>query len=91
MIASFRHKDLQRLYLTGNAKGIVPAHVRRILVRLERLELAQSLAELPPEWKCHPLHDDLEGFYAIAINGPWRLIFRFEDGAFCDVDYRQYH
>jgi proteic killer suppression protein len=91
VIRGFGNKDLQRLYLTGNAKGIMPAHVKRIQARLERLDISNSPDELPPEWKCHPLHGDWEGYYAISINAQWRLVFRFEDGEFCDVDYVQYH
>lgn len=69
----------------------MPAHVKRIQARLERLDITRSPEELPPEWECHPLRGDLDGFYSIKISGAWRLIFRFEDGLFCDLDYVQYH
>lgn len=91
MIRNFKHKGLERLYLSGSAKGINPAHARRIMVRIEALDAAVSLEDLPTEWKCHPLHKELEGFYSIRLSGAWRIIFRFEDGNVSDVDYVQYH
>lgn len=91
MIRNFKHKALQRLYLTGNSKGIVPAHIDRILARLERLDNSNSMDELPKEWKCHPLFKDLEGCHAIWITPQWRIVFRFKNGEFCDIDYVQYH
>jgi hypothetical protein len=47
MIRNFKHKALQRLYLTGNSKGIVSAHIDRILAGLERLDNSKSMDELP--------------------------------------------
>jgi len=91
MIRNFKHKGLERLYLSGSAKGINPAHARWIMVRIEALDAADSLEDLPVEWKCHPLHKELEGFYSIRLSGAWRIIFRFEDGNVSDVDYVQYH
>ena len=39
----------------------------------------------------HKLSGNLEGFYAVKISGNYLIIFRFEDGAFFDVDYVDYH
>jgi proteic killer suppression protein len=91
VIRNFRHKGLKLLYTTGKTSGIVAIHAKRILVRLDRLNRLSALEGLPPEWDCHPLHGDREGYYAISINAQWRLVFRFEDGEFCDLDYVQYH
>jgi len=91
MIRNFKHKGLERLYLSGSTKGINPAHARRIIVRIETLDALDSLEDLPSEWKCHPLYKELEGFYAIRLSGAWRIIFRFEEGTVFDVDYVQYH
>ncbi len=44
-----------------------------------------------PRYRLHPLRGDLRGFWSVAISGNWRLIFRFEDGAACDVDLVDYH
>ena len=91
MIRNFKHKGLQRLYQSGDTRGIISSHAKRILIRLDRLNRIQVLEDLPSEWKCHPLHRELEGNYAIWVNAQWRILFRFEEGEFCDVDYLQYH
>jgi proteic killer suppression protein len=31
------------------------------------------------------------GFWALTINGPWRLVFRFADGDAHDVEIVDYH
>lgn len=91
MIRDFKHKGLQRFYLTGETKGIIPTHANRLQGRLERLDISASPDELPANWNCHPLHGELEGYFAIKLSAQWRLIFRFDEGQFCDLDYRQYH
>jgi proteic killer suppression protein len=91
VIRNFKHKGLQRLYLKGEAKGVMSAHAKRLQVRLERLDISNSVDELPVEWKCHALSGEMKGHYAISLSAQWRLVFRFEDGEFCDVDYAQYH
>lgn len=90
-IRNFKHKGLQRFYQSGDTRGIMAAHAKRILIRLDRLNRIQVLEELPSGWNCHPLHRELGGQYAIWVNAQWRIIFRFENGEFCDVDYVQYH
>jgi proteic killer suppression protein len=91
VIRNFKHKGLQRFYLSGDTRSITGSHAKRILIRLDRLNRINNLEELPTEWKCHALHRELEGFHAIWLTGAWRIIFRFEDGEFCDIDYLQYH
>ena len=29
--------------------------------------------------------------YTVHVNGPWCVIFEFEDGEACRVDFEQYH
>lgn len=41
MIRSFLHKGLERFFLTGSKKGIVPAHAARLRLQLARLDSAQ--------------------------------------------------
>ena len=36
-------------------------------------------------------HIELKDFWAVEVSGNWRIIFRFEDGAPCDVDLVDYH
>jgi proteic killer suppression protein len=92
VIRNFRHKGLQRLYLSGETRGILPAHAKRLLARMERLDAERATPdELPAQWDCHVFKDELAGYLAVSISAQWRLVFRFEDGEFCDLDYVQYH
>ena len=44
-----------------------------------------------PGWRLHALSGNLEGHFAITVNGNWRLTFRFEDGDAILVNYQDYH
>jgi proteic killer suppression protein len=44
-----------------------------------------------PGWRLHALHGGLQGFHAVTVNANWRVIFRFEAGDVCNVDYVDYH
>jgi plasmid maintenance system killer protein len=39
----------------------------------------------------HKLSGDRSGSWAMTINGPWRLVFRFKDGDAHDVEIVDYH
>lgn len=91
MIVSYKHKSLKALMEEGNAKGILPHHVKRIQARLDLLDAMEELGDLPAALRCHSLRGDMEGFYAIDVSAQWRIIFRFENGHVLDVDYMQYH
>jgi proteic killer suppression protein len=39
----------------------------------------------------HKLKGDLQQFWAVNLNGPYRLIFRFVDGHAYDVELVDYH
>lgn len=60
---------------------------------MDMLESASELRDLAalPSNHLHPLYGDREGQWAISVNGPWRLCFRFEDGEVYDLKLVQYH
>jgi toxin HigB-1 len=92
MIKSFRHKGLNRLYETDDHRGVRADHadkLRRILARLDASKAASDM-DLPG-YRLHALKGPLASYYAVTVNGNWRVIFRFEDGAPWDVDYVDYH
>jgi toxin HigB-1 len=39
----------------------------------------------------HMLQGNRAGYWAVTINGPWRLVFRFTDGDAHDVEIVDYH
>jgi len=60
---------------------------------LASLDAATSLKDLSPlkSVGLHRLDHDRKGQWAMTINGPWRLCFRFEDGNAYDVEIVNYH
>lgn len=60
---------------------------------LAALDAATSLSDLSPlkSMGLHKLSNDRKGQWAMTINGPWRLCFRFEKGDAFDVEIVDYH
>jgi proteic killer suppression protein len=54
---------------------------------------ATSLADLTPlkAIGLHKLAGSRKDQWAVAINGPWRVCFRFKDGDAWDVEIVDYH
>ena len=61
--------------------------------RIVELNAAPSLSALSPLRSAglHKLKGEQKGYWAISINGPWRLVFRFEDGNAHEVEIVDYH
>ncbi|MBA4710555.1 type II toxin-antitoxin system RelE/ParE family toxin [Aquitalea aquatica] len=93
MIVSFNHKGLEAFFTSGTKKGIRPDHEKKLRRQLTQLDTATSPGDMAvPGWKLHSLSGDLEGHFAITVNGNWRLTFRFlADGNVELVDYQDYH
>lgn len=92
MIENFKHKGLRLFYEEDDSSKLQPHHVekiRRILYRLDEAEAIEDLNLIG--WKLHQLSGNLNGFWAIKVNGNYRIMFRFEDGNAFDVDYIDYH
>jgi proteic killer suppression protein len=62
-------------------------------MRLNMLDSAASLREIGPlkSVGLHKLKGDRKGLWAITVNGPWRVCFRFQDGNAYDVELTDYH
>ena len=60
---------------------------------LAALDAAESLKDLSPlkSVGLHKLTGDRSGQWAMTVNGPWRICFRFEDGDAYDVEITDYH
>ena len=92
MIKSFRHKGIERYFLTGSKAGIQPRHAIRLLIQLTLLNLAESPEKMNVAgWNWHPLKGELAGLFAVSVNGNWRLTFGFEGENAILVDYQDYH
>ena len=61
--------------------------------RLAELSAASSLQALSPLQSVglHKLKGDRAGYWAINVDGPWRIVFWFEDGNAYEVEIVDYH
>ncbi len=92
MINSFRHKGLEAFFKTGSKAGIQPHHAGKLRIMLTLLDSAKRPEDMnAPGWKLHPLTGELGGYWAVTVNGNWRLIFAFEGDNAELVDYLDYH
>ena len=92
MIKSFQHKGLQAFFEPGSKAGIQPHHAPRLARQLRQLNDSARPQEMNmPGWGLHSLSGDLAGFYAVTVNGSWRVVFTFEGTDAVLVDYLDYH
>ena len=92
MIRSFRHKGIERFFLTGSKAGIQPSHARRLEDQLSALNVAIKPEQMNfPGWKLHALKGEFAGHWAVSVSGNWRLTFAFENEDAILVDYQDYH
>ena len=91
---SFKDKALEQCWRQGRCNKI-PANLhRRVLMKLDSMEAATCVEDLenPPGNHLHTLGGkEYQGYWAISVNGPWRIVFRFEEGHAYDVRLVQYH
>lgn len=91
-IRSFRHKGLQRFFLTGVRSGIQTKHADRLRLILGRLEVAVEPRDMAlPALHLHPLKGKSRGRWAVSVSGNWRVTFAFDRHGADDVDYEDYH
>ena len=92
MIKSWQHKGLKEFFYTGNKKGIIPMHEKRLKIILQRLNAATDAKDMAtPGMKFHEIKGDLQGFFSVSVSGNWRIIFEFEGNDVYLVDYLDYH
>jgi proteic killer suppression protein len=92
MIKSSASSMTQHFLDTGKSK-FSGLDVDRAKMRVAMLHSARSLDDSSPlkSVGLHKLTGDRKGQWAMTINGPWRLCFRFEDGHAWDVEIINYH
>ena len=92
MIKTFRSKSLAELWTAGKSAKIDKKLHRRILVRLDRLDVSGQPEEMNlPGFNFHALHGFQPTRYTVHVNGPWCITFEFQDGDASQVDFEQYH
>ena len=92
MIRTFRHKGIERFFLSGSKAGIQPNHAGKLNEQLTVLNAGTKPEHMKiPGWKLHALRGDLAGHWSVSVNGNWRLTFAFEGEDAILVDYQDYH
>lgn len=92
MILRFRHKGLERLFRSGDTRGVNAQHVRR----LRQILLALNNATNPPGMnlpglRLHPLSGERGGQWAVSVSGNWRVVFEFNGPDTTNIDLVDYH
>jgi proteic killer suppression protein len=96
VIASFGDSATADLYhgaRTRRARAFPGDVVAAALRKLDMLNGAQSLLDLrsPPGNRLELLRGDWERFHSIRVNEPWRIVFRWTEGAAHEVQLVDYH
>ena len=93
MIRSFADGKTKRLFETGKASRFSGLDVESAEEQLAVLDAATSLQDISPlkSVGLHKLTGNRKGQWAMTLNGPWRLCFRFSDGDAFDVQIVDYH
>lgn len=91
-IESIRHRGLRRLFLDGNAKGLIePQRLRDMLTFLVIAPDMSGLA-VPPNYGFHALTGDRKGAFAMTVTRNWRLTFvQLDDRTIGELDLEDYH
>ena len=92
MIVSFRHRGLERFFVTGTGRVYDP----NMPADCGWYWVDSSAAESPkdmdlPGLRLHPLKGKLKGRWSVIISGNWRVTFTFDGKDAVLVDYEDYH
>jgi len=89
---SIKHRGLAELYKTGGSRRVGQNLVDRVVEDMTILDSITSLNELRTlNVGLHQLKGTRRGTWAIDVNGPWRLTFKFKEGTVYDLTLEQYH
>ena len=92
MILTFRSKALADLWSKGRSAKIDAQLHKRILVRLDRLNVVSAPEQMNlPGFDFHALKGFTPVRYTVHVNGPWCITFEFDAGDVRRVDFEQYH
>jgi proteic killer suppression protein len=93
MIKSWADTTSKRFYEEGKTKKFSGLNIEAADDLLASLDAAISLKDLSPlkSVGLHKLKGDRKGQWAMKVNGPWRICFRFRDGNAYDVIITDYH
>jgi proteic killer suppression protein len=92
VIRSWGNSATRRLFETGLSRfrGLDVDAAQELLAILNAAERLDHISPLKSVG-LHPLKGDRKGQWAITVNGPWRICFRFHDGDAHEVEIVDYH
>lgn len=93
MIKSWADSRSRRFYEDGKISKFRSLDIEAAEDLLAMLDAAESLSDISPlkSVGLHKLSGDRAGHWAITVNGPWRICFRFKDGDAHAVEITDYH
>ena len=93
MIKSFANSKTKRFYDEGKTSKFRSLNTEAAEDLLAALDAAGSLQDLSPlkSVGLHKLSGDRSGKWAMTVNGPWRICFKFRDGDAYEVEITDYH
>lgn len=93
MIRSWKNQRTRKVFSKGVVRGFRGMEREKAENRLAALNGANSLADLRTlrSTDLHTLRGSRKGQWAMTINGPWRVCFRFRQGDAYDVEITDYH
>ncbi len=93
MIKSWADSKSRRFYDEGKTHKFRSMDIETAEDLLATLDAATSLGDLSPlkSVGLHKLSGNRAGQWAMTVNGPWRICFRFKDGDAYEVEIVDYH
>lgn len=93
MIKSFKHKGLEKYFLTGCKKGIQAIHAEKLSRILAVLDNMTDLNDLSsPVYRLHPLTGDMQNLWSVTVQANWRITFEYDkNNNVYVIDYQDYH
>ena len=93
MIRSFANSRTRPFYDEGKATKFCGMDIEAAEDLLAALDAATALNDLSPlkSVGLQKLTGNRSGQWAMTVNGPWRICFRFKDGDAYDVEITDYH
>lgn len=91
-IRGWADRASQKLFEAGSTtfRGLDVARALRRLAELNSISRLDQISALKSVG-LHPLKGARRGQWAVTVNGPWRICFRFRDGHAYDVEVVDYH
>ncbi len=93
MIRSWANSRTRRFYDDGKTSKFRSLDPDAADDLLAMLDAAESIKDLSPlkSVGLHKLSGNRAGQWAMTVNGPWRICFRFKDGDAYEVEITDYH